>query len=305
MAAPTAGEHRAAIVRTADGSEIDLAGLVAELAQCDVVVLGEIHDNDAGHALQHDVVRALVDAGRDVAVSMEMFERDVQGALDDYLAGRITEAAFLAGSRPWKNYQQHYRPVVELARERGLPVLAANVPSAVARQVATSGEIPADHPAWRARSSAAPEDDYWRRFQATMAGHMGNDSAGALRRFYASQCLKDDTMAETVADWLDCHNHRPAVVVHLCGHFHSDFGDGTVARLRARRPLARIAVLSMRQRSEQPEKKEAADRDVAHYIAVVPGNSAAPAADPATAARPVDGEPDHPDENGDSGLPPS
>ena len=37
--------------------------------------------------------------------------RDVQGVLDDYLAGRIDEAEFLSGSRPWQNYRTGYRPL--------------------------------------------------------------------------------------------------------------------------------------------------------------------------------------------------
>ena len=53
---------------------------------------------------------------RPVALSLEMFERDVQTVLDEYLAGLISERHFLLSSRPWKNYETDYRPLVEYAR---------------------------------------------------------------------------------------------------------------------------------------------------------------------------------------------
>ena len=60
-----------------------------------------------------------------VVLSLEQFERDAQPALDDYLAGRIDEAAFLAKARPWGNYREAYRPLIEFCKARGLPVVAA------------------------------------------------------------------------------------------------------------------------------------------------------------------------------------
>ena len=47
---------------------------------------------------------------RSVALSLEFFQRDAQPILDEYLAGLITEKAFLAASRPWPRYQTDYRP---------------------------------------------------------------------------------------------------------------------------------------------------------------------------------------------------
>src|SRR5690349_22509367 len=46
----------------------------------------------------------------------EMFERDVQPALDAYLAGRLSEKDFRAQSRPWGNYDTAYRPLIERAK---------------------------------------------------------------------------------------------------------------------------------------------------------------------------------------------
>lgn len=61
-------------------------------------------------------------------LSLEMFERDVQTVLDEYLRGLIREADMLQDARPWANYDKDYRPMVEFARAHGIPVAAANVP---------------------------------------------------------------------------------------------------------------------------------------------------------------------------------
>ncbi len=236
--------------------DIDAKQLVADLAQCDVLFLGEQHDNDSGHQFQLDVIRELVDQGYAVAISTEQFERDAQGAVDDYLAGRIDEEHFRKVSRPWPNYEKHYRPIIEFAKEHNLPVLASNVPRRIATHVGEGKEIAVVDKSFVPRSSTAPPDAYWQNFAATMKGHVGVDGADKLKQFYASQCLKDDGMAEAITDYLAKNSHQPKIVVHLCGHFHSDFGLGTVARVLQRNPLARVTVVTM---ESQPAQGDSAD----------------------------------------------
>src|SRR5262245_29476053 len=79
------------------GAELALDALLDRLAEADVVFVGETHLDDTTHRFELavlDGVRARR-AGR-VVLSLEMFERDVQPVLDDYLAGRVDEPAFLA-----------------------------------------------------------------------------------------------------------------------------------------------------------------------------------------------------------------
>ena len=87
-----------------------------------------------------------------VILSLEMFERDVQPALDAYLAGTVPEEEFLKGARPWPRYATDYRALVEIARAHGWPVVAANVPRRIAADVAKSGR----HGGRRARLRRPP-----------------------------------------------------------------------------------------------------------------------------------------------------
>lgn len=245
-------------VATATRRDVDLAAVVRAGAAADVVFFGEQHDDPATHRAELALLAALGNAERPIVLSLEMFERDVQGVVDDYLAGRIAEADFLARSRPWERYVTDYRALVELARARGWRVVAANVPRRLASAVSRNGlalvDTLAPHDrALVARDLVCPRDDaYYARFAAQMRGHSAgqgpataSDSATMQRmtdRFYEAQCVKDETMAESIAA---VRSATPgALVLHVNGAFHSDLGLGTASRVRRRDPGARLLVLS-------------------------------------------------------------
>jgi uncharacterized iron-regulated protein len=225
---------------------MNLSDLQKELKGADVVFFGELHDNTLAHQQRFMLFQKLAAERGDVIVSMEMFERDVQTVLTQYLAGEITEKEFLAASRPWGGYSQHYRPFVEFAKQHGFHVIAANAPRPLVRKLRTEGwEAIAGSP-HIARKTTAPKDAYWERFKATMQGHMGTDEE-RIYSFYKSQCLWDDTMAESIADALEAahaEGRRP-LVVHLVGQFHVQSGGGTKIKLLERMPELDVKVLSM------------------------------------------------------------
>jgi uncharacterized iron-regulated protein len=188
-----------------------------------------------------------------------MFERDVQADLDRYLSGAIEEPEFLKLTRPWPRYATDYRPLVELARAHGWPVVAANVPRRHAAAVASGGRAALDALAPADRGTAAqdlecPRDAYFDRFAKAMGGHTGKPGAadaGApplddanMDRYFWSQCVKDETMAESIARAVERRAGK-GPVVHLSGAFHSDFGTGVVERTRRRLPGRRIATLTI------------------------------------------------------------
>jgi uncharacterized iron-regulated protein len=128
------------------GSAVTLRTIVDALERADVLFVGETHDNPVAHLLEAELLRRADEAygaasprKRAVALSLEMFERDVQTVLDEYLAGLITERHFLLGSRPWRNYETDYKPLVEYARAHRLPVIAANAPARYVSRVSSQG----------------------------------------------------------------------------------------------------------------------------------------------------------------------
>ena len=249
---------------TRRGAFTDFESMVADLARADVVFVGEQHDNPRTHRLEEALLAGLRRRKVAPTVSLEMFERDVQGVVDRYLAGSIAEPQFLQESRPWPRYATDYRALIEMAKGEGWTVVAANLPRRLASAVAKAGEpaiqqLPAADRAMMAAELECPHDAYFARFTDAMTEHSPSENKGAAPasapptteqrattdRYYWSQCAKDETMAESVARAVTDRAGKPGPVVHFTGAFHSDFGAGTAERTRRRLTGRRVAVVSM------------------------------------------------------------
>lgn len=248
------------VVESATGNTVSFSDMVGRAASADVVFFGEMHDDPETHFLEFALLEGLGRRHAQVVLSLEMFERDVQPELDRYVSGSVSEADFLATSRPWPRYATDYRPMVQLARARGWKVVAANIPRPMASAIARMGLRALDTLTTLERQRAAASmscgytGDYYRRFAAEMGGHSAGggpptaaDSTAAkamVQRFYEAQCAKDETMAESIARELLSMNRRSGVVLHVNGAFHSDFGQGTAERVRRRAPDVRSLVIT-------------------------------------------------------------
>ena len=242
------------VVVPASVEETSAAQMTERISRADVVFFGEQHDDPETHRAEAELLDAIGRSGRAVVLSLEMFERDVQSVVDDYLAGRVSEAQFLARSRPWDRYVTDYRRLIELAREHHWRVVAANVPRALASAVGRKGLAALDTLSVSERRNAArenvcPRDDYHARFMESMQSHSPGSPTGdslptvVAERFYLAQCVKDETMAESIVD-ARLAAPREAIVVHYDGAFHSDYSQGTVARVKRRQPGWILAVVS-------------------------------------------------------------
>ena len=235
----------------AKGAPSTMDAIMAAVASSDVVFLGELHDDAVGHAIQFEIFKRAVEkhaADRKVALSLEMFERDVQIVVDEYLANLIREDHFLLSSRPWGNYKTDYRPLVELAKQRALPVIAANAPRRYINMVSRNGRdalkgISKDAKKWLAPLPyGEPSAAYSAKFKALMGpsaeARMGIDN------ILSSQSLWDATMADSVARFVK--NNKKPLVVHLNGGFHTESRLGTVEHFLKYRPKAKAIVVTMR-----------------------------------------------------------
>ncbi len=95
-ASPTLNDLTSYALMRIDQSGRSSAALsVDELADAlknyDVVFFGEWHDHPGNHLAEMTLFRAVHQRSPQLALSLEMFERDVQPVVDDYMAGRIGE----------------------------------------------------------------------------------------------------------------------------------------------------------------------------------------------------------------------
>src|SRR3990172_13241776 len=113
---------------TNQGKLLSLEEAFEFLMDYNVIFIGEVHELRVAHEAELAILTGLSEGDPNLVLALEMFERDVQYILDAYLKGQISEHTFLERSRPWPNYQEDYRPLIELAKKQGIPVIAANVP---------------------------------------------------------------------------------------------------------------------------------------------------------------------------------
>lgn len=232
----------------------DFESMLIELAKADVVFIGEQHDDPATHRLEIALLEGIARRRSNVVLALEMFERDVQQQIDDYLANKIGEQEFLKNSRPWPRYATDYKPLVEFAKANGWKVIAGNVPRRYASQVAKNGlnvaeKLPANERGFLAQQFTCPQDDYFKRFSETMNEHPGDKNSSAskmdaavLEKMYQAQCVKDETMAESIAKAKMASPQ--SLVIHYNGAFHSDYRLGTASRTQHRLNQAKIKIVS-------------------------------------------------------------
>ncbi len=238
------------------GQPATLEQVVAAMTNNDAIFVGEIHNDPTAHQLELLLLQNIFARlsgepdkhnARPLVLSLEMFERDVQPVLDEYLAGLIQERHFLAASRPWKNYETDYRPLVEFAHTHELPVVAANAPERYVNRVGRLGSDSLKPLAPLALTWLAPlpygtaSPAYAAKFNALMSG--GGMGAHGNPHLLEAQALRDATMAYSIADQLK--RQKRALVLHVNGGFHSEGRLGTPEQLHALRPQTRMLVLTI------------------------------------------------------------
>ncbi|MCJ7630493.1 MAG: ChaN family lipoprotein [Longimicrobiales bacterium] len=280
-------------VFTGEGEPASLEDIVQAMNGVDAVLVGEIHTDPIGHWIETELFRkALALAGvgeeagalRSVALSLEMFERDVQGIVDEYLRDLITEDQFTASARPWEFYDSDYRPMVELAKAAGVPVLAANAPRRYVNRVSRLGPGALGELSPRARSTLPPlpypppTDAYRAEWNALMAGMVMEQQCPAPEKAggqeedapdappaddpphgppvgmatHAGSFMENGLQAQTLWDASMAHAittflemNPGALVLHMVGGFHVMNHTGTPEKVQFYRPGTRSLVVHM------------------------------------------------------------
>jgi uncharacterized iron-regulated protein len=222
------------VVDTAADAVVDIDELVRRLAEVHVVLLGEEHTAMDQKLFHARLVDALAATGRPVVLAMEFFQRDDRDALDRWRRGEIDDRELLVesgwydrGGYRW----EYYRPVMEVARRHGMPIVGVNVPRDIPRAVNRSGldglseeqrlEI------GEVTTDGSPEHRY------LISRYFGDTVAmlppGWFDNMYAAQCLWDVVMARSVlAEVAD-----DTTVVLVVGSGHVAYGLGIPRRLDA------------------------------------------------------------------------
>ena len=251
------------------GQSSSFAAVLNALSDADVVLVGEEHDDVVGHRFEAELLgaayrRLQAEDGRDVILSLEMFERDVQYILAEYLDGTISETHFLDSSRPWDGYADRYRPLVEFCKAHGLTVIAANAPRRYVSRVSIEGPESLHALSATAKSFLpplpypGPSMEYRAQWDALMAEAMAvletqADSSAAQADAAEAPSPRHSTMSPNViysqALWDAAMGHAitsalganpGSLVIHVAGSFHVQRGTGIPERVADYGPGTRV-----------------------------------------------------------------
>jgi uncharacterized iron-regulated protein len=141
LAAPVLAVACVACTTTAPGSDWS-----ERLQGSAVVMLGEVHDNAEQHRLRLETLRRAFAAGWRPVIAMEQFDRERQKDIDRARreapndVGHLIELAATPGNGPNGGWNwDFYRPVVALALQYNVPLIAANLSNADTTRIVRAG----------------------------------------------------------------------------------------------------------------------------------------------------------------------
>jgi uncharacterized iron-regulated protein len=249
------------IVDMERGEAVRFDDFITALSGCDVIFVGEIHDNPEHHLIEVQILQALADrAGNHLSIGMEFFQRGQQEAIDQYLQGAISEDGFLDAVK-WKESWGFdyllYRPLMLLSKERGMRVLALNAPSVIVRKVARSGlsGLTAEERDQIAKEIDLGNEAHRKYVREAFTGHQHADLK-QFERFYEAQCVWEETMAETISRHLASSGGK---MVTFSGNGHIVYKFGIPERTLRRIPVTAATVVLLPVNGQDEVDKDLAD----------------------------------------------
>jgi len=221
----------------------NVAALAAAMARQPVVLLGEVHDNVAQHALRAQALQRLFASGARPALAFEQIDREKQSTVDrirhDAAApaqARADRIIAAAGAPGW-NWPL-YRPYLLLALQYEVPIVAANLSRAQAMRLATEGAdavFSADQRAALGLDAIAPDLEKAQEYEIAQ-GHCGGLPAESLPAMARAQIARDAVLAQSIGPYL-----RDGVVL-LTGNGHARRDIGVPRHLPAADQARTIAI---------------------------------------------------------------
>ncbi len=251
------------------GKKISFKKALKKITSHELILFGEYHNNPISHWLQLEVAKAIFDKEIPLVIGAEMFERDNEVQLQQYLSGNLSKKEFSEQVRLWSNYATDYEPLLLFAKEKQIPYVSTNIPRRFASKVFKEGGFDAlnkltdEEKSWIA-PLPIPFDIGLKTYQE-MLQMMGGEHANP--DIVKAQAIKDATMAHFTLENLP----EQGIFLHLNGSFHSNFYEGIVWYLDAyqnQRSVLTIATVEQ----DNISKLEEAYLNMADIIICVPSS---------------------------------
>lgn len=213
------------------GAALAPADLAARIADAEIVLLGERHDNPDHHALQAWAVAAAAADAPAGRLVLEMVRTGEDGPLAGATPADVPGlgAALAWEARGWPDYAM-YAPILEAALAAGWRVVGGDAAQA---ELADPAALPAAERARLGLDAPLPEAARTAMETAIVEGHCGLLPAELVPAFVAAQRLRDARLADALLTDALLAEEAPAVLIAGAGHVGP---EGAPLYLAARAP---------------------------------------------------------------------
>lgn len=218
---------------------------IPHLLSARIILIGEEHDNPAHHKFQLELIKRLYRQFPKLVIGVEMVQKPFQRKLDDFINGKISEESFLKSIEyfeRWGYDWRLYRDIFLWARENKVKMLALDLPRELVSKVHRSGL----QALTEKETKELPETDFqfplgYRRYlEAVYYLHKFSENESTFERFYQAQVLRDEAMAETLAEFLSKNPDYKAIVLVGKGHILNRWGLYYALKKRVKQPIISI-----------------------------------------------------------------
>ena len=227
------------ILSSASRQPVTYEDMLDDLAQVQVVFVGEVHTNAAHHDIQARIVQALQARHPDLSVGMEMFDHRYDPVLAQWTAGALDREAFIQKTHwyvrraGWGFDFELYAPIFETIRDNQIRLVGLNVPGWIPSKISRSGlaNLLPDERGMLADAIDTENADHKAYVENIFNTHPHHNIA-TFDFFYEAQCAWEDTMAQSIVRKM---GDAPMVVLIGNGHIIRKFGvpDRVYARNQA------------------------------------------------------------------------
>jgi uncharacterized iron-regulated protein len=226
-----------------------------------IYLLGEVHDNPNGHTLRLELVMQLISQKQKPVVAMEQFDRENQQALDLALTScQDVDCVLAKVATPGWNWL-FYKPYVQLALDKKITLVAANLSNTDVRKVMTQGFSSVYSPLEIAEYKLAQLPMHLLNDQrkSIQEGHCNMLPIQAIDPMVRGQIARDVWMANVV------NNVKNQTVILIAGNGHVRKDAGVFQWLTRENQLT----TQVHGYVEQAEKSDANWYDHVHVIPII------------------------------------
>jgi len=206
------------IIDTENGTEINPELLLEDLRQAQVIFMGEFHDHPGHHQAQLAIINALDNDQAPLAIGLEMFRKESQKELDQWVNNDIPLHKFIDTYNDNWSMWPLYQDIFLHARQNRIKMLGLNISRNITSKVSTSGfkSLSEEQRQLLGNVQCVVNKEYNRFIRQAMGGFGGHGDN--FLYFCEAQLLWDTMMARHLVEFLKENENYRVVVLAGSGH---------------------------------------------------------------------------------------